>query len=916
MIAGSNCGLEPTLSFVNPFLLRYVFGRRRRWVFLYLFLLIASFSFRHLVVLRPDLPDGWSLVEAPLNHSGPNPAKEVGIAWQDTRPPEWVTAPTVVLLHGSRASGETVGHLVRYLKSDYRLIVPDLPGFGHSPQPPGNFSAASQAAYLAAFLDQIGIDRAHLVGFGLGGVVAIEYADAHPDRAQSMTLVSSVGVQEFDLLGDRIINHSLYTLQWLVLSALQELTPHFGLFDLMPFNRSYAAFLRDTDLRPVRAMLMRHEGPVLIIHGSEDPLVSFKSAIEHERLLPQSHLVEINAGHGLVYERPAEVAEAISTFVTQVEEGETRVRADADPARLEASEAPFSEYRAEPMTGSSLILAGVALALATLISEDLTCIAAGLLVSQNVLPFWPATLACLVGIVVGDILLLLLGRALRKITWKMSLLRFFVRPEAIVHGEHWIERKGPLVALISRFTPGTRLATYLAAGLLGVSLLRFSFYFLIAASLWTPILVALSASLGSVFMDFWADYEQYALTAFLLLALALFGVFKIGVPLLTHRGRRLLWSRYQRLTRWEFWPPWVFYPPVVLYILWLGLRFRHPTLFTSVNPSMPHSGFLGESKSAILEGLASAGECVARWRLLPEGGGPERRLEKLDQFMREADLTYPIVLKPDVGERGSGVTIIHTEDEAREALVAMGEPLIAQEFVNGPEFGIFYVRKPSEATGRIISVTEKRRLWLTGDGERTIEELILDDERAVCMAGFHLRNHAARIDKVLAEGEAFPLVEIGTHSRGSLFLDGSWILTPELEGAIDQIAKCDPGFFFGRFDFRAGSEEAFRKGEGLKILELNGVTSEATHIYDPANGLFAAYRVLARQWREAFEIAGENRDLGCQPLSTLDLGRLVVAGWSRRTTGEFRERAFPPLTNETLGDNSGIATRTTETHPD
>ena len=56
---------------------------------------------------------------------------------------------------------------------------------------------------------------------------------------------------------------------------------------------------------------------------------------------------------------------------------------------------------------------------------------------------------------------------------------------------------------------------------------------------------------------------------------------------------------------------------------------------------------------------------------------------------------------------------------------------ILQEYVHGLEFGLFYVRRPSEERGRIFSITEKRLPVVTGDGERSLEELILDDERAV-----------------------------------------------------------------------------------------------------------------------------------------------------------------------------------------
>jgi hypothetical protein len=95
-----------------------------------------------------------------------------------------------------------------------------------------------------------------------------------------------------------------------------------------------------------------------------------------------------------------------------------------------------------------------------------------------------------------------------------------------------------------------------------------------------------------------------------------------------------------------------------------------------------------------------------------------------------------------------------------------------------------------------------------------------------------------------------------------MFLNGNPLTTPALEACIDAIARGFEGFYFGRFDVRAPSGvEGLREGR-FKILELNGVTSEATHIYHPGTPLGAAYRVLMQQWRIAFDIGAENRRLG------------------------------------------------------
>ena len=63
-------------------------------------------------------------------------------------------------------------------------------------------------------------------------------------------------------------------------------------------------------------------------------------------------------------------------------------------------------------------------------------------------------------------------------------------------------------------------------------------------------------------------------------------------------------------------------------------------------------------------------------------------------------------------------------------------------------------------------------------------------------------------------------------------------------------------------DVLRASSEALRAGRDFKILELNGVTSEAAHMYDPKYGIRDAWRILADQWRVAFEIGAQRRRAG------------------------------------------------------
>jgi hypothetical protein len=314
----------------------------------------------------------------------------------------------------------------------------------------------------------------------------------------------------------------------------------------------------------------------------------------------------------------------------------------------------------------------------------------------------------------------------------------------------------------------------------------------------------------------------------------------------------------------------MFYPPVLVWILWLGLRFRGPLVFTAANPAMPAGGFIAESKKAILDGLAGAGERVARTALLPAALPPAERVAAARRFLDREGLTLPAVLKPDSGQRGSGVAVVRDDAALVAYLERAAVDTLIQEYVPGFEFGIFYFRHPGAERGRVFSITEKRMPVVVGDGQRTLERLIYHDPRAVCMTRHYL---AVQRDpsRVPAAGEAVTLVELGTHCRGAIFLDGRRLLTPELESAIDAISRGYDGFFFGRYDVRTADPAALGRGEGFTVIELNGVTSEATHVYDPRVGLLGAWRTLCRQWRIAFEIGAANRERGVAPARLREL---------------------------------------------
>jgi pimeloyl-ACP methyl ester carboxylesterase/membrane protein DedA with SNARE-associated domain len=844
----------------------------RRWVLLiaaYMSLLALSHGIRlHQPDPFPAPPHLKSLV-LPSAPQAENDAAPLTIRYLDLNDTKDSHRPVVLLIHGSPLpASRAFTALAPELATRFRVLAPDLPGFGYSSRRLDDYSFKFHAAVLRSFLDALDLARVHLVAYSMGGGAAIHLAAQHRKRVASLIMLSAVGVQELELLGEYHLNHALHGLQLGLLWLLQEATPHFGLLDCTAINTNYARNFFDSDQRPLRDMLQRIDQPVLIWHADQDQLVPAAAAKEHHRLLPQSRLQIESGGHLLLFQRSAEVALQIDAFIDQVLSGQAPSRSAATAERKAAAARPFANVRIEPAQGLLLLLYMALIALATLVSEDLACIGAGLMAARGIIGFVPAVCASFIGIVGGDLLLFLAGRYFGRAVVQRAPFKWMVTPEDIDRAARWFSAKGPIIIISSRFLPGSRLPTYLCAGLLGQRIGRFCLYFGVAALLWTPALVGLAMLVGHQFLNIYHLFQNYALIVAVGIIFGLWGAVRLVVPLFSFRGRRLLLAAWRRRWRWEFWPPYLFYLPIVVYVLLLGLRFRNPTLFTAVNPVMPAGGIKGESKSAILDHLRSSGR-VPRYQVLDRSLTIDRQVALAAAFMARHNLDFPIICKPDVGERGKGVRKVRSQAALSAYLHSYrSQPvdIIVQRYVEGYEFGIFYYRYPGDAHGRIFSITDKRRLFINGDGVRTLETLILRDERAVCMAPLHFRVHGQSLFEVPQAGQRIELVEVGTHARGALFLDGRALITPALTSAIDAISRHIDGFYFGRYDIRVSSLEALRQGHDLHVLELNGVTSEATHVYDPRYHLLEAWRDLMQQWEIAFEIGASNVRRGVVPI--------------------------------------------------
>lgn len=315
---------------------------------------------------------------------------------------------------------------------------------------------------------------------------------------------------------------------------------------------------------------------------------------------------------------------------------------------------------------------------------------------------------------------------------------------------------------------------------------------------------------------------------------------------------------------WEYWPFELVYLPIFGYWLWLSLKARSFLFFSASNPGIEYGGMLGESKFKILSKIPND--------LIPKTlyFDPSVTVERIKAEMGHVQLDFPVICKPDIGERGWMVQKVESDEQLTLYLRKANNAFLVQEYVDMPiEMGVFYYRNPGTKTGTVSSIVLKEMLTVTGDGKSTLQELIINNDRAKLQWHLLKEKFKDSLGAVLNNGEQMELVGIGNHCKGTKFLDGNYLINEKLTATFDEISKNIDGFFYGRYDLRVKTIEDLCAGK-VKIMELNGAGAEPAHIYHPGSSLRRAYSVLFRHWKVLYEISRENHALGIPYLSLKD----------------------------------------------
>ena len=317
---------------------------------------------------------------------------------------------------------------------------------------------------------------------------------------------------------------------------------------------------------------------------------------------------------------------------------------------------------------------------------------------------------------------------------------------------------------------------------------------------------------------------------------------------------------FQKITNWEAWPFKLIYAPITPVWLWYIFKSRAIWFFTPSNPKLTFGGMEGEPKKEMYELLPKELYPVT-FNVLPQ-----EEFNAINAKLQQYQITYPLIVKPEIGGQGILFRKVDTEAEFLHYHSMMPFEYIVQQLVHYPvEVSVFYIRHPKEARGIVTGFLHKIPLQVTGDGVHTLEELILEHPKGKNRTGELQSKHKQQWDTIIPAGEKYMLSYAANHNRGAHFVDLKEQIDEKLVGIFDAISHNINDFFYGRYDIMCTSVEDLKNGKNFFILEYNGCGAEPNHFYDTGYTLLGAYKEILKHWKALYEISRYNSKQGVKP---------------------------------------------------
>ena len=237
---------------------------------------------------------------------------------------------TLVLIHGLGASCERWENVLPIFENDFKVIVPDLIGFGYSDKPTVDYTIDFFSNFLGKFLKSLAIEKTSLIGSSLGGQIAAEYTSANPNKVEKLILVSPSGIMKQSTFAlDAYIMAALYPNEQSAKNAFETMdgtgtkipkTTITEFITRMKLHNAKFAFMSTLlglkNSEPIIEKLKKIVSPTMIVWGADDPVIPIKFANDFVTHIENCKFFEMNdCGHTPYVQEPKRFALKVSEFL-------------------------------------------------------------------------------------------------------------------------------------------------------------------------------------------------------------------------------------------------------------------------------------------------------------------------------------------------------------------------------------------------------------------------------------------------------------------------------------------------------------------------------------------------------------------------------------------------------------------------
>ena len=242
---------------------------------------------------------------------------------------EGTSTENLLLIHGLGASAERWEYVIPHFAKNYRVLVPDLIGFGLSDKPLVDYTTDYLSEFITKFLKKLNIDSVSIIGSSLGGQIGAEFAYQNNSMVKKLILVSPSGVMKHSTPAlDAYVMAALYPSDSSASNAFQMMSGSKnidkktikGFVERMKLPNAKMAFMSTLlglkDAEVISEKLGSIKSPTLIIWGENDPVIPVKYAQSFVSEIDDCRFVKMeNCGHTPYVESPDKFYKIVSDFL-------------------------------------------------------------------------------------------------------------------------------------------------------------------------------------------------------------------------------------------------------------------------------------------------------------------------------------------------------------------------------------------------------------------------------------------------------------------------------------------------------------------------------------------------------------------------------------------------------------------------